>query len=237
LTWRPEVTVGQVRVGPVAVSEALRAVGYPAPATELVAQVGDAVVWVQELLPGRPVATVDERMLDQLLALNELHAGRLVDRRDVPSAELFLLRDGPGFCLHEPLRRYSARSAALQRWVASVGADSPVCAVGDDAVHMDWHPGGNVLAAGGVVTGVVDWDGAARGDRRLDVVTLRFGVHRGGASRAVVARLDAVLDGFPSSVLRWAWAHMSVRMVDWAIRHFDAVDVESWLDLAERRVS
>ncbi len=30
---------------------------------------------------------------------------------------------------------------------------------------------------------------------------------------------------------------MSLRMVDWAIRHFTPSDVEHWLDLAEQRVS
>jgi hypothetical protein len=28
---------------------------------------------------------------------------------------------------------------------------------------------------------------------------------------------------------------MSLRMVDWAIRHFSPIDVEHWLDLAEQR--
>ncbi|HEY1320440.1 MAG TPA: hypothetical protein VGF32_09350 [Streptosporangiaceae bacterium] len=46
LTWRPGVTLAEVRGGPLAVVDVLRAVGYPAPATELSAQVGDAVVVV-----------------------------------------------------------------------------------------------------------------------------------------------------------------------------------------------
>ncbi|MFE7137812.1 hypothetical protein ACFVAG_08680 [Streptomyces sp. NPDC057644] len=49
--------------------------------------------------------------------------------------------------------------------------------------------------------------------------------------------LDAVLDAVPEDVLRPAWAHMSLRMVDWAIRHFTPPEVEHWLDLAEQRVS
>ncbi len=31
------------------------------------------------------------------------------------------------------------------------------------------------------------------------------------------------------------WAHMSLRMTDWAIRHFTPSDVNHWLDLAEQR--
>jgi hypothetical protein len=53
----------------------------------------------------------------------------------------------------------------------------------------------------------------------------------------VTRRLDAVLDSLPEDILRPAWAHMSLRMVDWAIRHFTPGDVEHSLDLAEQRVS
>src|SRR5437764_1971594 len=87
---------------------------------------------------------------------------------------------------------------------------------GADAVHMDFHPG-NLLASGGAITGVVDWDGAARGDRRFDLVTLRFGIHAQETDPGVTQRLDAVLDSLPEDILRPTWAHMSLRMVDWAI--------------------
>ncbi|RMI38375.1 hypothetical protein EBN88_16930 [Streptomyces triticirhizae] len=137
--------------------------------------------------------------------------------------------------MHGPLREHGARAAALERWVRAVGAEFPPRLAGDDAVHQDFHPG-NLLAVDGTVTGVIDRDGAARGDRRLDLVTLRFGVEGTGADPGVVARLDAVLDGMPEEVLRPAWAHMSLRMVDWAIRHFAPGEVFRWLDLAERRM-
>jgi hypothetical protein len=70
----------------------------------------------------------------------------------------------------------------------------------------------------------------------VGAVTLRFGVHGPGTDPAVPRRLDAALDALPEAVLRAAWAHMSLRMVDWAVRHFGASDVEGWLDLAGRRM-
>lgn len=85
-------------------------------------------------------------------------------------------------------------------------------------------------------TGIVDWDGAARDDHRFDLITLRFGIHSQQSEPGVAERLNAVLDTFPEDVLRPAWAHMSLRMTDWAIRHFTPADVEHWLDLAEQRV-
>ncbi|MDX6262656.1 MAG: hypothetical protein QOH84_4344 [Kribbellaceae bacterium] len=236
LKWRPSTRLLTMQQGPLKVVEVLRAAGYPVPATELAVQVGDSVVTVQELLPGKPIERLDDSGLDQALALNELQAGQLAGHPGVPNPDLYLREDGPGFCLHGPLREFSSRSKVLDEWIT--GIDTGFLA-GDDAVHLDFHPG-NLLAVDGRLTGVIDWDGAARGDRRLDLVTLRFGVHAGDpagdpASR-VVQRLDAVLDTFPDEVLRPLWAHMSLRMVDWAIRHFPAHEVDHWLDLAEQRV-
>lgn len=102
-------------------------------------------------------------------------------------------------------------------------------------MHHDFHHG-NLLSLDGPVTGVIDWDGAARGDRRFDLVTLRFGLHANEQAPGVTSRLDDILDGLPDDVLRPSWAHMSLRMVDWAIRHFAPGDVEHWLDLAEQRL-
>ncbi|WSU40953.1 aminoglycoside phosphotransferase family protein [Streptomyces sp. NBC_01089] len=234
LKWRPHSTLADVTAGPLSVADILRSADYPAPETELAVQIGHAVVVVQQLMPGAKIDDLDHRGLEQALALNRLQAGRLADRPDIPPVGLHLSEDGVGYCLHEPLRRHNRRSAALERWITAVGEDSPDQLVGYDAVHYDFHPG-NMLADGGVITGVVDWDGAGRGDRRFDLVTLRFGIHAKTCEPGVGKRLDDVLDAVPGDVLRLAWAHMSLRMVDWAIRHFAPTDVEHWLDLAEQR--
>ena len=74
-----------------------------------------------------------------------------------------------------PLREFSSRSAALERWVRGIGS------------------------------------------AYLDELT------------------GEILDSFPAKLLLPAWAHMSLRMVDWAIRHFTPADVDLWLDLAKQR--
>jgi aminoglycoside phosphotransferase (APT) family kinase protein len=123
----------------------------------------------------------------------------------------------------------------LLGWITDMGARYPDCVDGGDAVHLDFQPS-NLLAEGGRLTGVVDW-GGARGDRRFDLVTLRFGLHAVDAEPAAVRRLDALLDAFPPGVLAPLWAHMSLRVTDWAIRHFTPADVDHWLGLAEQRVA
>lgn len=235
LKWRPDTRIEEMRAGPLAVCEVLGARGYPCPSTELALQVDGAVVLVQELLPGTPVEFLDRHGLDRALALNASQAQLLTERPQVPSMNLYLLDDGPGYCLHEPLRRHSRRGAALERRIRSVGADHPPRLGGDDVVHQDFHHG-NLLAVDGTVTGVIDWDGAGRGDRRFDLVTLRFGLHAKEQAPDVVRRLDDILDALPEEILRPCWAHMSLRMTDWAIRHFAPGEVGHWLDLAEQRL-
>jgi hypothetical protein len=251
LTWRPGSTLAGLRAGPLAVMEALRRSGYPAPAVELAVELtaagrdgragtatpaGPAVVLVWELLPGAPLGRVTPEVLDQAIALSDRHAGALAGRPAIPAFRLFLTSDGPGFCQHAPLRGHSDRTRRLERWVTGVGARHPDILDGDDAVHADFQPG-NFLAEHGRITGVVDWDGAARGDRRLDLVTLRFGLHALETDPGVVRRLDRLLDTFPAGVLAPMWAHLGLRMTDWMIRHYTPAHVEHWLGLAEQRMT
>ncbi|MEU6439106.1 aminoglycoside phosphotransferase family protein [Streptomyces sp. NPDC047046] len=235
LKWRPRSSVRAARAGALAVVEALRDIGYPAPATDLVAQLGDAVVTVQELLPGTSPDRLTPTHLDQLLRLNDSQADRLTGHPSIPAAALHLREDGPGFCLHEPLRRHSPRTAALERRISALADRYPPLLPGNDAVHYDFHPG-NLLTTGPDITGVIDWDGAARGDRRFDLVTLRFGLHAANESAAVTDRLDAVLATLPDHVLTPAWAHMSLRLTDWTIRHPTPSGPTPWLDLADRHL-
>lgn len=234
LTWRPGTGLAELRDGPLAVIKALRPAGYPAPAAELAVQAGDAVALVWELLPGAPVSHLTAALLDRALALNNLQAGQLASHPAIPPVRLHLTRDGPGYCLHQPLREHNARTRALDRWITTVGASHPDQLTGDDAVHCDYQPA-NILASRGRLTGVIDWDGAGRGDRRFDLVTLRFGIHAITADPAATRRLDQQLDDIPAHRLAPMWAHMSLRMTDWAIRHFTPADVDHWLDLAEQR--
>jgi aminoglycoside phosphotransferase (APT) family kinase protein len=110
----------------------------------------------------------------------------------------------------------------------------PAYLPGTDAVHGDFHPT-NFLVADSRITGVVDWTGVGSGDRHFDLVTLRFSLHGRRMDGQVVAALDEYLEQAPPDTVRAAWAHMSLRMVDWATRFYSPEDVENWLDLVETR--
>ncbi|HEY4703536.1 MAG TPA: hypothetical protein VIH64_16690 [Streptosporangiaceae bacterium] len=115
LSWGPGVPLAQARRGPFAVADALRADGYPAPATELAADTRDGLAVVQELLPGAPPQHVDEELLAQALELNGRHASALATRADVPAYPLYLRQDGPGYCCTDPCARSARRR---RRWNA-----------------------------------------------------------------------------------------------------------------------
>jgi aminoglycoside phosphotransferase (APT) family kinase protein len=211
-----------------------RDAGIPTAQYELSAHVDGARVVVQQRLPGAPPTTVDAALVDAMVRLNLRFTGLLSALPAVPGVDLFLTDDGPGFCLHQPLRAHGGRAARLLDWVHEVGATDPGCD-GDDLVHLDYHPG-NVLVVGDRISGVVDWDGARRGDRHFDLVTLRF--HLGASAPHLTGPLDerlaAVLE---PDRLRAYWAHMALRQVDWSIRHHDAATVDRWLTVAESGIT
>jgi hypothetical protein len=224
---RSVLTEGRARTGPLL--DLARAAGVPTARYELSAHIDGRRVVVQQRLPGRPVTVCDAALVEQLIALNLRLTGLLTSHPDVPAADLYLDHDGPGFCLHQPLQQYGRRSARLLGWVHDVAREH-TSMTGADLVHLDYHPG-NVLVTGRRVSGVVDWDGAARGDRRFDLITLRFDL-AGGAPH-LLGPLDDRLAALDDAHWRAYWAHMSLRQVDWSIRHHDAATVDRWLTVAE----
>lgn len=212
-----------------------RGAGIPSPRYEDIVELPAGIALVQQRLPGAACRNVDRRLVRKMVDINERCAGLLTRRPDVAIPDLFLRKSGPGFCIHESLASYDRRTRRLLDWVRAVGADEPAGMSGDDLVHLDFHTG-NVLAdASGEITGIVDWDGIGRGDRRFALVTLRFDLTTHDTDAG--AWLDGLLaDVLPPAALRLYWAHMSLRMVDWAIRHHGPSEVAHWLSFAETRM-
>jgi len=214
--------------------EFARGAGVPAPKYELVVDLGDEVALVQELLPGGPPERIDVGLVEQMLAINQRMYGVLAGVCDVAAVPLYLTESGPGFCIHETLLAHNARSRRLLDWVHEVGTSVPSTMAGTDLVHVDYHPGNVLVDDDGVISGVVDWVGAARGDARFSIVVMRFA---GGLPDDAANRIDRALDQeLTTEELRPYWAALSLRLVDWSIRHFTDAATERWLDLAESRV-
>jgi hypothetical protein len=227
---RSVLTEGRSRSGPLV--DRARAAGVPTARHELAAHVDGVRVIVQQRLPGAPPAAVDATLVRQMITVTDRLAGLLAAEPAPKPTDLYLTADGPGFCLHEPLAGYNARTARLLDWIHEVGADGSAM-IGDDLVHLDFHPG-NVLVEQGRLTGVIDWDGATRGDRHFDLVTLRFVL--AGQAPHLVPLVDDRLAAISTRRRRAYWAHMSLRQVDWSIRHHDAATVDRWLTVAESAI-
>jgi hypothetical protein len=208
-----------------------RAAGVPAPRYELVAELPDVVAVVQELLPGTAPATVTRPTVESMLELTKRLRGLLAERADLPMASLYLRTDGPGFCLHGPMADYDRRTARLLAEIEAAGAELPERLAGDDLVHFDFHAGNVLVDQAGTVTGLVDWDGAARAHGALDLMTLRFDLARRAPDLG--RWVGAVLrESASPAVWLGCWAHMSLRLVDWAIREWTADEVSAWLSVA-----
>ncbi len=217
--------------------------GIPVPRYDLLHELPDGAVIIQERLPGAPPHRIDDRLIRAMIALNDQFADLLVERPDVPPLDLYLLRSGPGFCLHESLAAYDWRTQRLLDQIRAVGQHPAAVMTGDDLVHADFHPGNTLVDESGTITGVIDWDGLSRGDRHCGLVTLAFdlgwGTKFGAAHREVSAEsmrlIDERLDAMNPDTLRAYWAHMSLRLVDWSIRHYSAEVVDHYLAFASSR--
>lgn len=209
-----------------------RSAGIPAPRYELTAELPGAVAIVQELLPGRPPGRVDRGMVESMVEINRRCYGLLASRDELPAPSLFLRADGPGYCLHEPLARYSPRTGRLLAAIEETGGQLPGQLAGSDLVHFDFHPENVLAGPAGTVTGVVDWDGVARSNAGLDLYTLRFDLAR--RAPELGRWLGTVIrETMPEDVIQACWAHLSLRLVDWSIRHLTPAHVSTWLTIAE----
>jgi len=208
-----------------------RAAGVPAPRYELIAELQSVTAIVQELLPGTAPLTISRQVVTDMVDVNQRCRGLLADRAESPAPSLYLLTDGPGFCLHGAMASYDKQTARLLDAIHEIGASEPDCLAGIDLVHFDFHPENVLVATSGRISGVVDWDGANRSDATFDLFTLRFTLAR------TAPELGHWVGGLLSEtaaphVLRACWAHMSLRLVDWSIRELTAADVSAWAAVA-----
>ncbi len=163
---------------------ALGARGYPVPAILWHGMISPQwQVTIQNRLPGHPLTTLDEPMLEEALRLVELQAdaGIPAGDRDFASYVANVLFDDWDQEWDDAPRACAAAGPLCERlrcWLEPVwGLRLPPA----DYTHNDLNPS-NILTDGTRITGVVDWDEFALGSRALDLVVLaldceRFGGH------------------------------------------------------------
>lgn len=242
LKWTTDLTAQSRFEAVGATLDALRAAGAPVPRYLTIEVVDGVLVVAQERLGGRADVAVTERTVDDILALNELQAGIPAHRHEGGWGELLrhtLTVGEDGWCVHDSLHTWSARTRALVARVEAIGADAdPAWFATTGVVHLDLHPGNLLLADDGAVVGVVDWEGATAGDHRFDLTSFAFctaveGTFRRGGVPSMQPLWDVLEAALDPPVLRAYAAHQSLRLVDWMVRHHQPADVDRWLDASE----
>jgi Ser/Thr protein kinase RdoA (MazF antagonist) len=209
----------------------LRSRGYPAPRYVSIAERDGLLAVLQELLPGRPPVPLRRAHVRALVALNELQAETQEDDGSWAGYLIgTLLHGADGYCLHEPMRRHSAASAALLDRVVAIGGETdPASLPGRDLAHSDFHHL-NVLADGDRISGIVDCEGVRPGDRAFDLVTLLFCSAEGGLPEPEQEQLWRALCGVRDApALRAYLAHMALRMASWSVVHHGDAEAARWI--------
>ena len=121
-----------------ALVERLRARGYPIPRYVIADDLGGVTVMLQEYVDGTVSDDVSAATVETLLELNGLQVGEGDGESGEWSAYIAgsLLHGCDGYCVHQPLRDYDRRTAALLETIRGVGervGDLP----SEDVVHVD----------------------------------------------------------------------------------------------------
>jgi glyoxylase-like metal-dependent hydrolase (beta-lactamase superfamily II) len=154
----------------VTATELLRAEGYPAPRYVLT-QPG---LSVQEELPGDTLP--EWRPLGDAIALQAIELDKRLAAKRVPNAPPWperLRTDLFTGHYYVDLAYVERESPELLRRCRDAFTRAEPLHDPGDLVHFDYTTA-NILAAGGRITGVVDWDGVCNGDRLFDLVTLWY---------------------------------------------------------------
>ncbi|MBS1846799.1 MAG: aminoglycoside phosphotransferase family protein [Actinobacteria bacterium] len=149
-----------------------------------------------------------------------------------------LTHDGNGYCLHEPLRTFDARTRTVIEHFEKIGRSTdPGDLTGSDIVHFDFHPG-NLLQTAGRLTAVVDMDNARIGDAVFDLTMLAIASLGGAVDPGVRSRLfDHGVDALPQMKHDVCVANLLLRYLDWSIRKSRLSEVDFWLAQTDRLLS
>jgi Phosphotransferase enzyme family len=147
--------------------------GYPVPELIWHGSLGDG--WygvVQSRLPGVPLRSIDERLVESLLDLLELQADAGVDpaERNFAEYQALVLFDGWDDVWPDAEAAAPELCARMRGWLQPFwGHRLPP----DDFANNDLNLT-NVLADGHRITGVVDWDEFGLNSRGADLAALAF---------------------------------------------------------------
>ena len=218
------------------ITKRLRDAGYPAPRYICVGNDAGVKYSVQAMMPGKPAHRMTVPIVDQLIAINRLQAGRGGDLAPEWPARVIdgVMKGFERYCVIDTLRREQSTRAMLETLQELVVRNAGEISTTRDIVHWDFNPG-NVLVDRDRITGVIDWEGACAGDRGFDLATLLFYSYDDREVREPLGR--EVLDCSGHGALAVYLAHMIVRHVDWSMRHHGPEWAARWIRIGNEIIS
>ena len=223
LKWHPTPDYLERVLYAQAVTEQLRARGYPAPAYAHSGAALGGTYSIQQALPGTPIGHITLQHLPEVLQLQALHAAIQAPAgpRDWPLEIIrTVMHGGNGYCHHSSLQQYSPETALmLQTLQRLVSAHQDRITETNEIVHFDFQAA-NFLSHQDMISGVVDWEGVCAGDSAFDLATLLFYSYDDKSARDVLWQYS--LTQRPIQVLSVYLAHLILRQVDWSLRHHRA---------------
>lgn len=196
----------------------LRRRGYPAARLLASGQVAGLLFWQQERLPGTVLDSVPGWLLPEVLRLSDAQTGLGTGTHRLSDLiATTLTSGGEGYCVHATLAARPDTRGMLR--VLRRTADRCLDAIPerDDFVHYDFTVA-NMLTAGTEIRGVIDINPPpVTGDRAFDLATLLFYCYdRDEIRERLRARILELTD---RRALAAYLAHMTLRQVDWSLRH------------------
>ena len=177
---------------------------------------------VERRVPGWPLAAMSSETLDRLLALVDLQAGADIDLEggfDVSRWLALVLFEGWEGWWDAARGGSRAGAAVCERLAPLLAPVQGLELETSDFVHHDLNLS-NVLAVGGRITGVVDWEGGGFGSRAVDLGCLLFEWERlrlAGAPDLPPDGADRILARFEAAggeaALRLAVAYRAVSVM------------------------
>lgn len=212
-------------------------VSWPSPIQEVV-DVDGCLFVLQEFMSGAVVDHLAHELVDTLFDLHERRLGLAPGDATSQWADDMievLVEGGNGYCLHQPLRDFDARTRRVVERIEEIGRSLQTTDLfGNDIVHGDLHPG-NLLQVDGCLTAVIDMDYTRVGDATFDLTMLALGSLGVSVDAGVRSRLfDRGVHSLPDAKRRAYVANIVLRSLDWPIRKDRSAEIEFWLTEADR---
>jgi thiamine kinase-like enzyme len=220
LKWRSDLKHADHLHYVKAITNHLRAQGYPTPEYLWSGHALGGTYYLQTVLPGTPLQHITQPHLTRLLELNKMQIGQAPPGpRHWPQVVVnTVLFGGQEYCTHASLQQYSPITAHLLLQIQEiVRKHKEDITETNDIVHFDFH-NLNMLVYQQEISGIIDWDATCAGDAAFDLATLLFYAYDEVTIREQL--WQHILRRTPLSVVSVYLAHLILRQVDWSLRHY-----------------